>query len=379
MATLAVAALSARSLVEAAAADGHVVLALDLFGDLDTRRCAQAWWCIGDAAALRICATAFTEALRQAAAMGAEGWIAGSGFEAEPALLAAGAGVLPLLGNPAPVWQRATDARGFFGALASHGLPHPEVAWQRPADPRGWLHKQAGSCGGWGVQGAAEVADPAPGGYFQRHHPGSPVSATFVADGRRAVLLGFNRQRVLARPGAAYAFAGIVGPVPLPARAAAGLQQALAALVAEFGLVGLGSLDALLDGDRIALLEINPRPPASHALYEPDALAAHLDACRHGRLPAAPAAARVVRGQAIVYTRGALQVDAALATWLAARPDSHDLPQPGTRLGAGDPLCSLAAAGDDADGVMARLDAEVERLLTALAERNHCALETLTP
>jgi predicted ATP-grasp superfamily ATP-dependent carboligase len=206
-----------------------------------------------------------------------------------------------------------------------------------------------------------------------------PVSVTFVADGRRAVLLGFNRQRVQARPGAPFAFAGLVGPVQLPARAAASLQQALAALVAEFGLVGLGSLDALLDGDRIALLEINPRPPASHALYEPGALAAHLDACRHGRLPAPRAIGRAVRGQAIVYTRRALQVDAAIADWLAAWPETHDQPQPGTRLGAGDPLCSLIAAGDDADAVMARLDAEVEQLLAALAERCDCALETSSP
>ena len=38
-------------------------------------------------------------------------------------------------------------------------------------------------------------------------------------------------------------------------------------LAAVFRLRGLGSLDFLLDGDTVEVLELNPRPPASLALY----------------------------------------------------------------------------------------------------------------
>ena len=44
-----------------------------------------------------------------------------------------------------------------------------------------------------------------------------------------------------------------------------------AALTVEFELCGLGSLDFMLDGDAVGVLEVNPRPPASVALYRDQA------------------------------------------------------------------------------------------------------------
>ena len=387
---LVVAALSARALAEAAAAEGRAVLALDLFGDVDTRRVAAGWWSIGDAARLQIEAGPLCDALRQARAFGATGWVAGSGFEADPTLLAAGDAVLPLVGNGAAVLRRTTRPEAFFGCLDAHGLPHPAVQWSRPADPADWLHKDSAGCGGWRVRPAAAVPPGEPlaaTACWQRRAPGRPVSATFVADGRSAVVLGFNEQRVVALPGAPYAFAGIVGPLRLPAPAERVMRQALAVLVPSFGLRGLGSLDALLDGEALTLLELNPRPPASLSLYPPGggrpgalgalgALGAHLQACGQGGLPPAPAPGGPVHGQAIVYAPRALVVDAALAAALARWPGAHDLPQPGTVLAAGDPLCSLSAGGDTAPRVHAALDRAVAQLQRLL---NEPAPETCPP
>ena len=382
MAVLAIAALSARALAEAAAHAGHRVLALDLFGDADTRRAASHWLFIGDADQQRIQPERLCGALRQAATQhGATGWLAGSGFEANPGLLSLGAAVLPLIGNPAPVWARLQDPAQFFGCLDAHGLPHPALQTQAPADLAGWLVKDSAGCGGSAVQSAdvAALAGPATAALphtacYQRRMAGRPVSATFIANGRQAVLLGFNQQRVQALPGRPYAFAGVVGPVDLPAAAAGQMQRALAVLVAEFSLRGLGSLDALLDGDDLYLLELNPRPPASLSLYPRcgalSLIDAHLQACLQGSLPApaapAPLAPRVA-GLAIVYARRAQQIDAAAAARIAAWPGAHDLPLPGSRVAAGDPLCSLSASGASAASVHARLDTETERLLAALA------------
>ncbi len=83
------------------------------------------------------------------------------------------------------------------------------------------------------------------------------------------------------------------------------------------------------------VLEVNPRPPASMALY-PDVgsvgvLRAHLRACLHGELPRArrgryPAASAAARS---CYAPRALRLDEAAAAALAAWPDVHDLPHAG--------------------------------------------------
>lgn len=383
---LAVAALSARSLAEAAAASGRAVLALDLFGDVDTQRAARQWWPIGEPASMQIQAEPLCSALRRAALHGAIGWVAGSGFEQAPELLDLGAAVLPLIGNRASVLRRLQDPVQFFACLDRHGVPHPAVRRRPPADgAEGWLLKDSAGCGGWRVRPAAmttsttTTATGASTVYHQRVMPGAPVSVTFVANGVEAVVLGFNEQRTQAIGGQPYVFAGVVGPVRLPAAAARDLRRALAVLVAEFGLRGLGSLDALLDGDRISVLELNPRPPASLALYPSCAgvplIDVHLAACLYGQLPPHPdesADAARPRGHAVVYARQALEISSAAAVQLAAWPHLHDVPQPGTRVGAGEPLCCLSVPAHPSSqalspaSVHARLDHHIEHLLHTL-------------
>ena len=403
---LAIAALSARALAEAARADGHPVVALDVFGDLDTRRAASAWRFVGDGTLLRIQHAALLAGLQHAASQGAVGWIAGSGFEADLGLLQAGAAVLPLLGNPAPVWRAVRDPAQFFGCLQAAGLPHP--AWQAtvPVDATGWLLKDPCSSGGSAVQHLAHwrrSGQPLPAtAYVQRLLPGLPVSLTFIANGQRARVLGANLQQVqaLGADGACrpFSFAGVIGPVCLPAAAQATLHHALRVLVARFQLRGLGSLDVLLHGDQVQLLELNPRPPASLQLYPAAAgqgvVAAHLKACRllhqpghqtghqpvhrpvhqPGGLPAqwptVPAAAAKppqVHGLRVVHAPGRLHVTPALSAQLAAWPGAQDLPQPGTQLAGGDPLCSLQASASSAAAVQAALHAAQASLLLAVA------------
>ena len=113
---LVVAAISARMMAEAAARDGFEVVALDLFGDADTRRAAD-WRPIGGPSALRINTARTLAALRELAARGdVAGWVAGSGFEGLPHLLAHGARLLPLLGTAAADVRRLRDAATFFAS-----------------------------------------------------------------------------------------------------------------------------------------------------------------------------------------------------------------------------------------------------------------------
>lgn len=371
---IACAAISARALVEAAAADGVAAVALDLFGDVDTCRHATAWSSIGDPATLRIERAPLLAALDALASQGGvEGWVPGSGFDGEPDLLHEAAERLPLFGTAPAAVRRLRDPREFFARLDMQAIDHPEVCFEPPASTEGWLLKDGGTCGGWGVRvwsGPSATHDPGHGRYWQRRIAGQPLSATFVGNGRDAVLLGFNRQLVRTIGEHPFVFGGIVGPVPVDDSTRNAITRAVGALTAEFGVVGLASLDFMHDGRQARVLELNPRPPASLVLY-PDlcgggAFRAHLNACRHGELPPTPLPATTVRGQAIVYANAPLLLDDAAAAHIAAWPGACDLPRAGTRFSPGEPVCSVSAHGHETEAVIAELARQSATLRTSL-------------
>jgi uncharacterized protein len=370
MPTLALVAVSARMMAEAAVRDGFQALAVDLFGDQDTRRASTDWRPGGDPATLQLDDTAVLDALRTYARRGdVAGWVPGGGTEGRPELLAEGARILPLIGTAPAAVARVRDPLAFFGFLAAHGIGHPEVRSSAPPDVAGWLLKDMRGCGGWHIRPARPDEAPAPQQYLQRVAAGRPMSATYVANGSQACLLGCNElivkpQRGGERP---YVYCGAIGPVALPPQAAQQLGRALRLLAGGFVLQGLGSIDFLLDADgQLQLLEVNPRPPATLALYR-GSLAAHVNACLHGALPEAPST-HAVSGHEVVWAPQALVLDAATAARLATWPGCHDLPAAGARFAAGDPLCTLSASGADAAAVRGALDGARAALLQSLSE-----------
>ena len=375
MTGIAVASISARLLAEAARDDGFEVAALDLFGDADTRKASSSWAAIGEPARLEIDGGMLLPALESLSRGGrVAGWIAGAGFEGRPDLLERGAAVLPLIGTQADAMRRLRDPQAFFGFLDAHRIGHPAVNMTAPADPQGWLLKDAHGCGGWHIQPAREAqADSCGHGYFQREVPGRPMSATFVANGSDAAVLGFNQLIVRALGGRPFVFCGAVGPVPLPAPVAKRVISAVRAVAAGFSLRGLGSLDFMLHGDDVQVLEVNPRPPASMALYAArhGLVAAHVLACMQGALPRWPAqaASDPVHGTEVVYAPRSLWLDEAAAGRLAKRSACHDLPATATAFEAGDPLCSVTADAADPQAVHAMLDRHREAVHRSLETR----------
>ncbi len=353
---LAVASISARLLAEIAAEEGHGVVALDLFGDDDTRRASGQWLRIGPASSMRIDGARLLETLAGLAARReVDGWVIGSGFEGLPDLLAEADTLLPRWGTAAADMRRVRNPQIFFSALDRHGIAHPDVQHAALVDATGWLIKDAGGCGGWQVRAASAGTAPPPGQYFQRQVQGTPMSATFVANGHDAVVLGINQQLVRAIGARPYVFCGVVGPLALPAALADRVDLAGRALAAEFQLQGLGSLDFMLDGATFTVLEVNPRPPASVALYrDRQPMCAHLRACRDGELPVRESWPKV-HGTEIVFARQPLRLGRAAARELAAQAQCHDLPRAGSVFAIGDPLCSVSAQGGSAEAVVALL------------------------
>ena len=373
--TLVVAARSARLLAEGAARAGWRVIALDCYGDADTRAAAARWDSIapGDGAT-RLDAGRTLAALQRAAGEpGVIGWVAGSDFECEPELLECGAALLPLLGSTPDAVRRVREPRDFFAALDGLGLPHPETCFDAPpAGTRGWLRKLAQGSGGWHIRPAGDGGhDGDDGAYFQREVDGRPMSALFLAAAEGARLVAVNV--LIVRPLGAHhphVWRGAIGPVTLPEAQRADLQAMLDTLVRLFALRGLASLDFVQDGaGRPWLLEINPRPPASMGLYpELPLVEAHVAACRGEPLPEFAALDRRMRGSEIVFAREALVLTEAAARALAQAGDCHDLPAAGARFAAGDPVCSVSARGADATGVQSQLGTRRQQLRAALAQ-----------
>lgn len=389
-----VAARSARLLAEAAQREGYEVVALDAFGDVDTRRAARHWQSIAaapDGTAPRVDAGRLLDALATASAQTAPiGWIAGSDIECVPGLLEAGAKILPLIGGSPAATHEVRDPATWFAALDALDLACPETRFDAPADAAGWLRKDASGCGGWHIRPATpgDAGEVRPDVYFQREAPGRPMSALFVAGiapldaspppapfglslgeprARRHRLVGINELivRPYGRSGAhPHVYRGAIGPVALPRSAQGSLAETIDALVGRFGVRGLCSLDFLWHDGVWSLLELNPRPSASMALYPEQPLVGwQLQACGFGeaagigRESAVATTNRALRGIETVLARRAFTLGRAEAAALQADGDCHDLPAAGTRFEPGDPVCSVSAVGNNPAELRAMLEA----------------------
>lgn len=372
--SIVVAATSARSLAELADQSGFVPIAMDVFGDRDTRMLAAQWFQVGSAAGLKFDPSRLLDALsRIARSADVAGWVAGSGFEAQLELLSAAARRLPLLGNAPSTIERVRAPAHFFPLLEALRIAHPETRVKPPPDRDGWLVKNAHSCGGWQVRpaGGPAATDVGGGRYFQRFVAGTPMSVLFLANRERARVIGFARQIVKPIGRCPFVFHGGVGPVDPPAGCRATLVAAIDALVGALRLVGLNGIDFILTPDGSALvLELNPRPTAATNLFPdvtPDGLLRiHVEACRTGLLPEVPPMVSPVRGFETVFAPVAGRIGHGLAGWMSATGWCRDLPATGTRYAWADPVCTVSVSAESP-----------EVALTGLADRRIRVLEQL--
>lgn len=387
-----VAGLSARMLAESARRADWRVIALDLFGDSDTRRAADSWQSVGDPASLKLDPARVRAALERASEVpGVAGWIAGSGFETCPELLRASPAKLPLIGNSPTAHEAVRTPGMFFALLEKSRIAFPETQLTRPRNRDGWLCKAAGGTGGSHIRHAnAPVGSVLEGlgeVYYQRLCAGRPMSVLFLADGRNAIVLGINEQIVVRQGERPFVWRGAIGPVPVSARLEEQVRHAVQTLVEATGLVGLNSLDFLDDRERCVVLEVNARPSATMALYDHDArhplFARHLRACQGEPVVALPqagsrgsmAATSLVRGHYVVFARASHVVPPAFEAHARRLGWCHDIPIAGSTIPAGAPLCTVSATcarGTSAHtmrSALAARAADVEPLIEEFHER----------
>ncbi len=388
-----IAAHSARAYAQAAAACGYSVITLDAFADADTQ-----------AASTQTFKLTFNDFMLDAADFKrvflsinldeVEGFLYGSLFDNCPELLAWVAARVRLLGNVPEVIQAAKNFE-FFKLLDELNIAHPEVYKGESlpsssfphttlqvlqhsvnrsttvvrkresiltlkkrskkmdsrlrgnddviSDRANWLAKSLGGTGGTHIKPAIQAKK---GDYFQRKIDGKPISMLFVADGKTAHLIGFNEQFVAPTIDMPYRFAGAVSWVVLPENVQQKFCHAAQQLSSALNLRGINSLDAILDGDELWILELNPRLSATFNLY-PNLLPAHIQGCMGDLmtdLKHFERQANTSNAQLIIYADTFVNVpnDKKWPAWVV------DIPPPNSVIAAGMPICTVLATADNA-------------------------------
>ncbi len=372
-------------MVQSAVRAGFEVTSVDAFADLDqpsTARCVSLLKDVGGA----------WHPARAARAMASErvdAVVYASNVENHPRAVAALSKGRTLWGNPPDTLRRSRDPEAVRDAFRAADIPAPDTFVHAPEEHlragaldgssgRSWILKPVRSGGGQRVRRWQGGRVPRTH-YAQAFVEGWPGSVVFVAAGGRAVVLGVTRQLVGAPAfgAAGFRYCGSLLYAP-GVEDARWVEQAnlLANVAADaFGLVGAGGVDFIAGRDVVHPIEVNPRWTASLELVERargvSVFGLHADACRHGTLPAIDGLAPVgplVYGKAIVFARHDVTAGDT-RPWL--HDDSvGDVPQPGTRIAAGQPVCTVFAARADAEACRAALEQRAHLVYLQLTQWN---------
>jgi predicted ATP-grasp superfamily ATP-dependent carboligase len=266
-----------------------------------------------------------------------------------------------------------------------------------------WLHKTGQGGNGSGVSKQSEPGGlpPRSSGFWQRYIPGTPGSAIFVGDKLQCITRqligvdlnppppysgeGLGEGHLTSGDGGVYdsanqpspspsqstgrgisdfQYCGTLAPWKLPAAAITDLTKLGQVLSTQYSLRGVFGIDFVFDGERVWLIEVNPRVTAAVEVVERitgnNLLAEHLAAFKFHSDPlrqiAKPAA-----GKVILYAKHPLAVSRLLSEKLLAdagprhSPQLADIPNPDTTIAVGEPILTLLADGTDIATVEAEL------------------------
>jgi predicted ATP-grasp superfamily ATP-dependent carboligase len=351
-----------------------------MFADLDLRACASVLESVDYPDGL----------ITAAAAVSCRPWIYTGGLENHPALIREISKTHVLWGNDPPVLAKIRNPWRVAGVLAEAGLPALRVVPREESPPPAdgtWMQKPLRGAAGRGIEIWNQDCNLRPtlreAHYFQELRAGIPISALFVAAPGRTLLIGVTQQMVglAAIHAPQFAWCGTITPVTVAPEIRELIERIASALASWAGLRGLFGCDFLVDETGLPwLTEVNPRYPASTELLENHLgiplLDWHRRACeafegstvRNLMLDPPRAVVSGVVGKIILYA-GSDLVAPDLNRFLAdpgsrSRPDGRnawalpflaDIPLPGTRIPAGQPVCTLFARAADAETCLAKL------------------------
>jgi predicted ATP-grasp superfamily ATP-dependent carboligase len=187
--------------------------------------------------------------------------------------------------------------------------------------------------------------------YYQKQSSGIPVSCLFLANGQEIKTVSFQRQLLAPQSdGYAYRYGGLISGIELTSELRAAIAHAALKLTKWFGLVGLNSLDFLVDDESFHVLEINPRLSASFSLYPhgSDLLSMHMLACQRLDLDLMGFPDNDSTPQSVTHLVVYAENDLVIPAQFDWPQWAIDRPLPGFFVIADTPLCTVQASADDA-------------------------------
>jgi len=317
------------------------VVAIDEFGDLDTRRYAEETIVVDEVS---------EESVAEAARDLEFDYVLTTSPNVPKSL--------PLLGNSVEVMRRAGDKWLFARYCEENEVPHPETRLEpSPVTP---LAKPR--LAGGGVNN--ELTDePRKRHVYQELVEGTPLSASVVSDGEEARTVAVNETLSGVEtcwPPNRFAYCGNVTPASHPfAEEAGGTAEEV---VEDLGLKGSVGVDFIAAEERLVVLEVNPRIQASLDTVEAstglNVVKKHLEAVRgepdwsrgFGEPPSG-AACRLV----LYAPRDTVTSELSLE-------GLRDVPPPGRGVDKGEPLVSVFRKAGTPAEALREAEAAAERV-----------------
>ncbi len=333
---------SGRMLAKAAHYEGFEVLVIDCYADLDTFFYAKQ--------VQKVISLAVSELQKAIENINhfVDYVLYGSGFELYPESLFFLAQNFKLVGNSPCGFQRIQNKKSFFWALAQFEIPHPKTQFIRPEKSENWLVKPLKNLGGVDVGILPNPPLKKEGVYFQQFVTGKLGSVLFLANGKRAEIIGFNSQSVDEH----FLFQGVLNHIDLSKKQKTQVADWLQQLMIYFDLKGLHSLDFIKQQETLFVLEINARPPASMQLYSEKLITRHIAASFGNLIKINKSRKKTVMcGYQILFAKRKMTIPKYFL-WL---PECADLPHSGAIIPKNAPICSMIARGNSASCVLKSL------------------------
>jgi len=336
---------SARSIACSAKGGGHVVYALDRFGDVDTRRCAEKFEII----------TSTQEKKRHE--------LVDSFGEVDAVILGPGFEHIKLKNtfiNTPEVIEEAGDKSKLPKKLKSMGIPHPETESINRAESLGFPLVVKPNFGSGGMRNMIirteeelvlfREREDAREFIAQEFVGGIPLSASLISTGDRVVVVALNEQLIgvpwLTR--LPFAYCGNV--TPFHTKFDSEMIRHAEQIALEFKLLGSNGVDFILNEKGITVIEINPRFQGSLDTIElatgMNIFDAHISSFA-GELPRIRKPA-CFAAKAIVYADKKVVIDGRISDTLKKcmhTKHAADIPQPGAQIQPDEPITTMLATG----------------------------------
>ncbi len=360
---------SVRALMESAVESGHEVIGIDFFSDIDTRWQGKTIN-LSEDYGLK---PTIKHVLEVAKTISCDGLVYASGPENTTKELNYWERKGLLRGNGISTLTKVRNPWKLHQSLGKIGVKMPRFCsvgeWKYHEDVKRWLLKPLNRGGGHGIvelsKKKEDVLDLLSGlsrpacFIVQEYIDGIPGSVTFLANGRKAVVLGTSRQLISENIFRPFLYEGNIVPLDIhtvmnPLDFEKQITTICEHLSKDFSVIGINTVDFIINEEGIWILELNPRWSASVELIEKSLgkrlFAYHLAACKGMELTQNIQQCKPPNkfwGKRIVYAPAPSIIENLTMAQLRRLYEEgvRDIPSMGTIIPKGQPLCTVLAEG----------------------------------